>query len=195
MCRFPEVAAEIKSIEELLIQSAETEAIAPPADMQDRIWAAIQASGSADNSSSIAVEILPASAAEKQATKVISLQGSGAARSISWARAAIWLALAGSVVTNFMLWSGRSTDQRQVAGLQQQINNMDRQQQVLTAGIDRYKKEAEMAATPGMQPVAMLSTQPGHPCKSSRRRRKACNTSFGLSAAGSPSALVCWRMK
>ncbi len=81
---------------------------------------------------------------------------------MGWARAAIWLALAGSVVTNFMLWSGRNTDQASLASLQQKVDAMGTQQLTLTASIDRYKREADMMAQPGMMPVPMLSTQPGH---------------------------------
>jgi anti-sigma-K factor RskA len=61
-----------------------------------------------------------------------------------------------------MLWSGRNNDQREVATLRQKVDTMSLQQQGLTANLNRYKEEAEMAAQPGMLPVAMRSMQPGH---------------------------------
>jgi anti-sigma-K factor RskA len=164
MCRFPEVAAEIARLEADILAGAEQDAVAPPAGLEDKIWAAIQSSGTVQKPADTQATAPIAPAVEKQPTKVIAFEGSQARRdSSSWIRAAIWLALAGSVVTNFMLWSGRSSDRQEVASMQRRVDDMSTSQQKLTASLDRYKHEADMMAQPGMMPVPMLSTQPGHP--------------------------------
>ncbi len=162
MCRFPEVAGEITRLEADLLLAAEEDAVVPPPALEDKIWASIQASGAQITIAAASAPHTQDAPAEKHAPKVIPFEGSQPRRTMAWARAAIWLALAGSVVTNFMLWSGRNADQQSLASIQHKVDAMGNQQQTLTASLDRYKHEAEMMAQPGMQPVPMLSTQPGH---------------------------------
>ena len=161
MCRFEEVAAEIAAIEALLIQSAEQEAIAPPAGMEDKIWAAIQAS-TGDIATAEPVHA-PIPLLEKKAPVVIPLQGKTQSSDFSWARAAVWLILAGSLVANYMIWDARKEDRKQLAVMGQKMDTMNRRQQALAVSLDRYRQEAEMASEPGTMPVAMRSMLPGHP--------------------------------
>ena len=166
ICRFPEVAAEIDNIEALLLRKAESEAVAPPPELQEKIWAAIVASGAVttDGTDSISsASVVEAPPSGKPATKVIPLGGRSSSRVVSWQAAAIWLALAGSVVANYMLWSGRNADKEQVAALQQQVDTMGQRQHLLASNLDRYRQEAEMMAKPGMQPVVMQSIVKDHP--------------------------------
>lgn len=182
MCRFPEVAAEIAALETFIIQAAESEAVPPPAGYEDKIWAAIQASGAERSTITIPPpSVSPTAAApqDKPATKVIPLDSRRAPRNTaSWARAAVWLLLAGSAVGNYMLWNSGNNSRQQVVALQQQVDVLGQQQQSLTASLNRYKEEAAMAAEPGMQPVAMLSTQAGHPMAATMYWNKAKSMAY-----------------
>jgi anti-sigma-K factor RskA len=162
ICRFPEVAAEISALEAVLVRSAELEAVAPPADMQDRIWAAIQANGEAG--ATVVDTAAEAAVPREQATKIIPPGGNGS-RSMPRTQAAAWVALAAGLVgCVFVLVRNNHNRQEQtIVALNSRIGEMSRQQQTLAASLDRYRREAEMAAQPGMQPIAMLSMLPGHP--------------------------------
>ena len=163
MCRFPEVAVEIAALEAVLIQNAEQEAIMPPPEMEDKIWAAIQLSAGA-KLSSVAAVVEPAPIPkEKPAPVVIPVPAPRKSADFSWARAAVWLLLAGSLATSVYVWQGRKEDQQALASMEKKMATMAGEQQNLTAALDRYRREAEMASAMDMEPVVMRSTQPGHP--------------------------------
>jgi anti-sigma-K factor RskA len=165
VCRFPEVAAELARMEADLLHAAEEDAVTPPPGLDDKIWAAIKESGAANTSQAAPAPISdPVSQpyVPKQTTRVIPL-GNAAHPAQSWLRAATWITLAGSMVANIALWSGRSTDRSQIALLEQQTTELSTKQKELVASLGRYWNEADMMAQPGMHPVPMLSTQPGHP--------------------------------
>jgi anti-sigma-K factor RskA len=62
-----------------------------------------------------------------------------------------------------MLWSGRSRDRQEIAAIESRLNDVAAREQTLTASVNRYRKEAEMAARTDIQAVAMRSTQPDNP--------------------------------
>lgn len=170
MCRFPEVALEVARLQEDLFRMAESDAVAPPPGLEDQIWAAIQASGAATEAPNHAATISlppPASAngGEKPATRVIAFEGAPIERrnTFGMARAAVIALLIGSVAANVMLWRRPKTLEQEVTWYKRQAEYLSTEKQTLTASLDRYKREAEMMAQPGMMPVPMLSTQPGHP--------------------------------
>jgi hypothetical protein len=173
LCRFPEVATELARLEADLLRAAEQDAVAPPPGLDDKIWAAIQASGAATT----ATEQVVPQQSPKPTTRVIPL-GNAAHPAQSWLRAAIWVALAGSMVANIALWTNRSEDRTEIARLQQRTDELANKEQALTASLDRYRHEAEMMAQPGMQPVPMLSTQPGHPMAATIYWDKAKNEAY-----------------
>lgn len=184
MCRFEEVRQEIASLESMLLAAAEQDALAPPPGLENTIWAAIQVASAAEQTSVV----------EKGSVKTIPLKGNldqsakeDIPRTIplspksgmgNWARAAVWIALAGSLVGNYSLWSGRSEDRKEVAVLQDKMLGMRSEQTLLKDKIDRYTNESEMAARPGVQPIAMLSTQPGHPMAATIYWNKAKHEAF-----------------
>jgi anti-sigma-K factor RskA len=179
ICRFPEVAEEITRLEADLLLAAEQDAINPPAGLDDEIWAAIQSSGIRRQE----VDITPPPVMPplgKHAHKVIPFEGSARRPKLEapWLRAAIWIALAGSLAGNMLLLSRRNSDERAIASLEQRVDQMGVNEQKLVAGLERYKHEAEMMAQPGMVPVPMLSTQPGHPMAATLYWDKAKNEAY-----------------
>jgi anti-sigma-K factor RskA len=163
MCRFAEVAREVARLEADLLRAAEEDAITPPSGLDDKIWAAIE--GGEVSAKTISIALPPAIPASENAyAKAIPFEGSHAARrKFSRAQAAVLAVLLGSIVVNMMLWSDRTSQHNEIASLQQKVTDMAAGQQKLTASLERYRHEADMMAQPGMMPVPMLSTQPGHP--------------------------------
>jgi len=91
VAKYPELQAELRSIEEALWESTRAEAPQPSAGTADAIWAAIQADGAVRNS--------PAEAAPRKPLE-IPLGKTPARRPVQWARAAVWVALVVSVAGN-----------------------------------------------------------------------------------------------
>lgn len=184
MCRFPEVKQEIDSLESMLLAAAEKDAVTPPRALEESIWAAIQnaltiqQTNTSEKGSTMAIPLEEnfERLAEKDAPKTIALSGKTGIG--NWARAAVWVALVGSLVGNYSLWNGRNNDKQEVAVLQQKMQGMSADQTALNDKIARYTKEAEMAAQPGIQPIAMLSTQPGHPMAATFYWNKAKHIAF-----------------
>jgi anti-sigma-K factor RskA len=145
IARYPELAAEVVAIEKAMQLYAEANAVEPPAFMQDQIWNALQTE-----------------TAIKDKPKVIAFEGSKAS-SFSWARAAIWIALIGSVVVNFMLMSQRNSLKQDQLAMRQELDTLQQRQQYLAQVVDNYKKEKEMMADSNIQTIVMKSMQPGHP--------------------------------
>ena len=174
ICRFPEVASEIAALEQMLFRSAEHDAVPPPPDMQDRIWAAIESSGATDSAE---YTELPPPAMEQPRPVVMPLPGT--TRPIgSWIRAAALALLVCSVAANILLWTGRQAEERKSEAMAQQIDGMRREQEQLASRLDRYSKEAQMAAQTEMMPVALRSTQPGHPMAATMYWHQAAEEAF-----------------
>jgi anti-sigma-K factor RskA len=55
---------------------------------------------------------------------------------------------------------------------------MNSRQQSLAASLRRYQEEADMAAQPGMLPVAMRSTRPDHPMAATMYWNKASGAAY-----------------
>jgi anti-sigma-K factor RskA len=163
ICRFPQVAEEVARLEADVLQAAEGDAVAPPPGLDDKIWAAIQSKGVAR---SIVDIPQPALAAHNDGntSRLKALGNESASKpKYSWALAAALIALVGSAAINFMQWNSGKESSQQLASMERRFGEMEARQQQMTASLDRYKHEAEMMAQPGMMPVPMLSTQPGHP--------------------------------
>ena len=190
MCRFPEVKQEVAAIEALLIQAEEKDAMAPPEGMEDKIWAAIQnAVESKDTNLGLQHQVVDVTEPGIQGPVKVEGIGSGVTSrtiplsqpktiSSNWARAAVWVALLGSVLANIIFWNGKHSDQQELAGLQQKVNQMQGDQVKLAANLKRFQQEAEMTAEPGVQPVPMLSTQPGHAMAATIYWKKSEHTAY-----------------
>ena len=143
----PELATEVAAIEKAMLSYAESSAVEPPAVMQEQICNSLQ--GNTQTS-------------DAPQPKVIPFAGSKSS-SMNWARAAIWIALAGSLLVNFILWSQRDGMKSEQIAMQQRLDALQSQQQQLAVVLDNYQKEKEMMADSNIQTIVMKSMQPGHP--------------------------------
>jgi anti-sigma-K factor RskA len=154
VAQYPELKLEVEAIEGAMLQFAQATSVEPPAELQDKIWNALQGTEQA----------MPApqpATTEYTAPKTIPLVAAPKAN-MQWARAAVWVALVGSLLANVMLWSEKNKADRQLAGIQQQVDTMSANQQTLAAKISAYEQERAMLAKVDMMPVVMQSAQPGH---------------------------------
>ena len=150
--KYPEVAAEVAAIEVTMWQFGHEHAIRPAAAMQDKIWAAIEASQSGATSTN--------TIGNAPGAKVIPLSGS---RSFSLQRAAIWVALVGSLVGNLYLWNKHQSTNEQQLAFQTRLDTMARRQEQLTTSLQRYTTEADMLSNPDMVPVRMQTMHKEQP--------------------------------
>jgi len=142
IARYPELAEEIAAIEDTMWLMAQAGAEEPPAELKGKIWAQV------DNT-------IPGKISMPVSPKTIPLT-----RQLSWQRAAVWIALTGSVLVNFILWSQRNNTQEAQVAVKAQLDTMQHQ---LAALQTSTQKQAEMLADSGMKTVVMQSMLPGHP--------------------------------
>lgn len=153
ICRFPEVAAEIRSLEASLLEAERSQSPPLPEYLKDKIWAAIQ---------SAPTEQVPAASESKppETARTIAFPAARKERSLAWA--ALWIGLLLSVGGNlFQKINSRHQAQR-ADQLAERVDSMNRRQTAMTASMDRYKRESEMAAAPDMEMVPMRSIVAGH---------------------------------
>lgn len=145
---YPELKEEVLAIEESLLQLAVATSVEPPVPMQAQIWNALQPEKVADTPpvAPKTIEFLPPQPAKW-----------------TWQRAAIWVALVGSVMMNMMLWLQRNRMDEERLALQEQMDTVRQQQQYLATLINDYRREMEMMADTNMQTIVMKSIVPGHP--------------------------------
>lgn len=151
---YPELAEEVAAIEETMFSVAQAEAETPPAGLEDRIWASIQASATGDTNEP------PASGHTSRSIPL----GTRPARSmqVRWQRAAIWIALVGSVAANFILWNDRNKASQQSEALASRITALESESIQYQNQLAAAQKERAMMTDPDMQRVVMQSIQPGH---------------------------------
>jgi anti-sigma-K factor RskA len=154
MAKYPEVAAEVAAIEDAMRQFAEAHAEVPPANMQEKIWAAISAETDVTGNG------VPKGSSF---TQTIPLVPPARRRQYRWANAAVLAVLIGSLAMNVMLWMQGDKAGREVASIKQEMQTMQKQQMEMVAAMDAYKKEKDMMADADMQSVQMKSMVPGHP--------------------------------
>lgn len=162
IARYPEVAAEVASLEESLLALARRDAEQPPAGLEDRIWAAIQSSDpAAGQSVSSGTDTVDTSSFTPT---IIPLSGGAErGRQLRWQQAAVWIALGASLLTNFLLWADRNRAERGSLVLQQRIDSLDHRQEQLLASLQGYEKERAILMNPDMKMVVMHSMKPGEP--------------------------------
>jgi anti-sigma-K factor RskA len=152
---YPELAEEVATIEAAVAQYAETTAIEPPLHLQEEIWHKIE-----KNYQDTPQNNLPPDSVH--ASKTISLNNVGR-RDVGWQRAAVWVALAGSLLVNIMLWSQRNAGKGNEAALAMRLDTMQKQQLRLASLVQNYEKARQMMADTGMQTIVMHTIQKGHP--------------------------------
>ncbi len=144
MAQYPEVAAEVAAIEESMHAFAADNATPPSSFMKDKIWDAIQ-----EESDEVVEEdkSVPFPTANKEFRS----------RQNNWARAAVWIALIGSLITNMILWSQSNTTQQKVEAYAGIVDSMQQTENKLIAQVEAYRKEKDMQADPTMQAIVMRS--------------------------------------
>ncbi|WP_276134683.1 anti-sigma factor [Polluticoccus soli] len=150
IAQYPELAAEVQEIERAMYQYAEANAVTPPAGMQEDIWAAIQ-----PNSPVIARPSIPTN------PKAIHLPVTVPERRTSWVRAAVWVALAGSLLTNVLLMNNQRRSGEEMQAMKDEMLKNNSKQQQLSARLDMYDRQRAMLMDANMQPVIMRSAQAG----------------------------------
>lgn len=172
MLRYPEVKDEVTAIEAAMLELARADAVTPPASLKNDIWSAIQASDAGKSTVSVTPSLpIP--------DKTIPLSGDTKPVSrLSWPMAAVFAALVGSLIANFVLLNDRGTTGQQLISLQQRIDTLSRQQEQMASLMDRYQQEADMAADPGMKSVVMQSTQQDHPMAATLYWNKARSMAY-----------------
>ncbi len=147
---YPELATEVAAIEKAMQQFAESNAVEPPIQMQEQIWSAI------NKDTPAAQPAMPLPATQPVANKTIDIARPAKGYDSQWQRAAVWVALIGSVVANVMLWNQKDHAEQQVASIQTRMDTMQvQQQQKLTALAASYQKVKDMMTDTSMQTIVM----------------------------------------
>ncbi len=147
IAQYPELASEVAAIEDTMWMVAQAGAEEPPAALKDKIWAQLNKEETKEE------------AAVQPAHKTIPLAGSRS-YNLRWQRAAIWIALVGSMLVNFILWSQRTNTESAQVAMKEQLDTMQHQLAMLQSST---QKQGEMLADSNMQTVVMQSMKPGHP--------------------------------
>lgn len=142
---YPELAEELAAIEATMHKLADEQAVPPPAFMQEQIWNAIKPEAE--------TQAVPLSPVPPKSVPL--MPEDNRQRQPSWLRAAIWAAVAVSVLTNFMLLSQRNASREEKKILAAKVDSMATEQQQLATVISAYKKEMDMQADPAMQTIVM----------------------------------------
>ena len=158
IARHPELAREIAANEEAMFRVANAGSIAPPAGLQDKIWATIQQSSSTQSSSTAGTG---AQGSIKQPTLVLPL--SPALRHTRFSRAAVWAALVGSMALNAIFWYETSMQKKETLAVNSKLDSMQASQKQLLATVENYTKGKNMMADNNMQTIVMHTLLKGHP--------------------------------
>lgn len=161
ICRFPQVAEEVALLEESLFHQAELDAVPPPAGLEDQIWAAISAQPRAEflEEEPVAQKTIPL---PPPAPTVLEMPDRKKAFPLGMAAALVLLL--GSATANFVIYqNGQSREAALVATNAKLENEMKSRSGQIKEIEARYQNEADMAADPAMQTVAMRSLQPDKP--------------------------------
>ena len=141
IARYPELADEVAAIEDTMWLAAQAGAEAPPPALKDKIWAQLD------------------KAAQPAPLMPGTIPLSPRTYRIGWQRAAIWIALAGSMLANFILWNQRNNTHEIQLATKAQLDTM---QQQLASLQTATRRQADMLADSGMRTVVMQSMLPGH---------------------------------
>jgi anti-sigma-K factor RskA len=144
----PELAVELQAIEDAMQHFVEEHAVTPPAHLQQQIWNTIQSE---------------TTTAEAKQPVIVPFPRKERSQQLHWQKAAVLIALVGSLIVNFFLWTDRNKYKDDQVAMQQQMDSLHKQQQALADAMTNYQHEKEMMANPGMQMVVMHTMQKEHP--------------------------------
>lgn len=139
---YPELAEELAAIELSMQQFAEATAEQPPAFMKEQIWETLQKESNTAGQ-------------DASESKTVPFSGSASSGQVSWQRAAIWVALIGSLITNFLLWNQKNNVTDQQVALETKVDSLTQQQSKLNELVASYQHEKDMMLDPDMKMVVM----------------------------------------
>jgi anti-sigma-K factor RskA len=151
VAQYPELAAELRSIEAAMQLYAEKHAMQPPPAMEDKIWAAIQQQAPAGNP-----------APRRETPKTIPLPPP-AAKPAVWKYAAMVAMLIGSVALNIILYNQNKEERTERLAMGERMAKLEAEQQQLAQQTAHYAKANEMMADTAMQTIVMHTVVTGHP--------------------------------
>ena len=151
---YPELAIELVFIEEAMFRFAVSEAITPPAHLKEQIWNTIQAA---------AHELPKPENIAAKATKATVIPLTPPKKQMSWAYAAVWVALIGSSALNVAFWNVQSNQKKENTLIVSQLNAMQAAQDTLGRIVENYAKGKKMMADISMQTIVMHTVLKGHP--------------------------------
>lgn len=164
ICRFPDVATEVASLEEAMFREAELGAIAPPPALEDQIWAVLEKQPAQSIPQTHKSIPLPPPAATSTAAPVPAMESQVIRKRFPIGMAAAVALLVASLAGNYIIYkNGQQKESTMLAAqtrLQSELQDRESRMQSMR---DELRNEAEIAASPDMQPVAMRSLKPGEP--------------------------------
>lgn len=143
LAQYPELAAELAAIEETMYQFAQAQAKQPSANLQEKIWSAIDAPLEKKQSQSIPFPATPVT--ERNTVRI----------------AASWILLAGSVALNAYLFFQMREQKGKQQSMEQTLASMQRQQDSINSQMTAYRSQMNMMADTNMSTVVMHSMKPG----------------------------------
>lgn len=153
VAQYPELEAELRSVEAAMEQYTMTNAMTPPPGLQDKIWDSIQAQ-----------EPVKEAAPQPQKPKGNTIPFEPEyRRAPKWRYAAIWAALIGSTVLNIVLFSQGQKAREHELALGSELKDMRAQQEQLAQAVADYAKAKDMMADTAMQTIVMHTVVKGHP--------------------------------
>lgn len=161
---YPELAKEVAAIEAAMENFAASTPVEPPAHLQEQIWNTIQLQqrANSDGNHDALPPVQQPVAEPAPAPKVVAFEPPAEqAPKMSWQRAAVWAAVAVSVLTNFMLLSQRNKINDEKAAMAVRLDSMQAEQKQMLAKVDAYSSERNMLADTAMKTVVMRSAQAG----------------------------------
>ncbi len=147
-----ELRDELALIEKTMLMFALSSAPELPSDFAEKIW---QETGGITNQKG--------STNGGNINKTIPIQPDHYKQPSAWKYAASWVALAGSIAINVMLWNSKNKTESQNITMLEKLDTLQEKQQQLTSLIDGYQKAKNMMADTAMKTIVMHTMQKGHP--------------------------------
>lgn len=154
IAEYPELGVELQGIETALQQYAAMEAKVPPPGFEEKVWEAITSSASAEGGN-----------VDPETPKkpvFIPFQPEYRKPVFQWKYAAVWIALAGSLIANMLMWYQNNHSQSEKLAMNEKIELLQTNQDKLTGLLATYQKATNMMADTGMQTIVMHTVVTGH---------------------------------
>ena len=156
IARYPELAAELRAIEDAMEQMAFKMAKQPPAALQDKIWDSIQQASALQPHANGTEE-------KPRPTSTTIPFHPEYRKAPTWRYAALWAAIIGSTVLNVVLFTQSKNERTERVALNEQMAKLRADQQQLASTLGQYHKAKDMMADTAMQTIVMHTVVQGHP--------------------------------